>query len=205
MIDLLVVTFNTIHHIEKLLTTLNSDYEQNVWSLYIQDNGSTDGTAEWLEENGWKYGVSEFIRSDNVGYSKAINHLSTLGDSDILAAVNGDTWFTTNHVKQVQKSFDDHPEQAICGPKQMDEGSCIRHGGIFWGGRAGGYSPRHRGWAELDSRDIMYKDRQKCWTVSGSLYYIRRGVWNELSSCPPYRGVIESNEPGAFLPTPHYY
>lgn len=203
-VDLLVVNYNTKDHLVNLVEHLNSDYRPGVWKLYIQDNGSTDGSIEWLEDESHGFHIEHIKFSDNVGYSAAINGLSSISDSDILAAVNADTQFTTRHVAQMQQSFDDNPNQAICGPKQIDHHHRIKHGGITWEGL--GTNPIHRGWNDLDPRDQMFKDRVQCWTVSGSLYYVRRAVWEELTYCQPYRDAINDQSPqGAFLPTPHYF
>jgi GT2 family glycosyltransferase len=207
-VDLLVVSYNTKDKLKRLVETLNSDYEDFVWNLHIRDNGSTDGSVELLHEM-WqdpdRYRIYGIDTGENIGYARAINWMVAHScGADIIAAVNADTWFTTKHVKQVIKTFEDNPNQAIMGPKQMDEMSVIRHGGILWWGRKGGANPLHRGWSQADPQDILFKDRIRCWTVSGSLYYVRRSVWNELTNCPKYQEFTGGAE-GAFLPTPHYF
>jgi glycosyltransferase involved in cell wall biosynthesis len=201
MIDLLVVNYNTKDLLKRLLDTLHSDYGHDVWKIYVADNDSTDGSKEWLTDNSSNYQIEEIHFNSNIGYSAAINKLAKASSSDILCAVNADTWFTTNHVRQVQASFDTTPEMAICGVKQLDESDRIRHGGIFWDGRT---NPQHRGWGHRDPDDLMLKDKVKCWTVSGSIYYIRRSVWNELLSCSVFSDLFPEAE-GAFLPTPHFF
>lgn len=202
-VDLLVCNYNTKDYLVNLIQNLNNDYEPGVWRLYIQDNGSTDGSVEWLQDNSDGYNIEHIEFAENVGYATAINKMSSISDSDILAAVNADTQFSTRHVKQMQETFDHNPDQAVCGPKQIDFRHNIRHGGITWDGKS---NPVHRGWTQFDPRDQMFKDRIQCWTVSGSLYYVRRSVWDEMKSNMVTQGVIDSNENiGAFLPTPHYY
>lgn len=200
-VDLCVVNYNTKDKLIRLLDHLHSDYEWNVWNLYIADNESTDGSVEWLKQNYKDYKISYVLYNKNIGYARAINHLATLGRSKYLAAVNADTWFTTNHVNQMINSFESNPNQAICGPKQVDESNVIRHGGIFWDGET---NPVHRGWQQHDPQDSLYKDRKQCWTVSGSMYYVRRSVWNELTNYVDYRALYPNAE-GAFLPSKHYF
>jgi len=202
-VDLLVVTYNTSLLLKRLIDTLHSDWEPDVWELHVIDNGSTDDTREYLievigDEN--KH-ITTTSFGSNIGYAKAVNYLSTKSKNEFLCAVNADAWFTTNHVKQVIQSFNETPEMAILGPKQMDEDKTIRHGGIFWDGST---NPIHRGWNELDPLDAKYKDKLRCWTVSGSLYYIRRSVWDDLTHCMNYQDIME-NPDGAFLPTPHFF
>lgn len=200
--DLLVVNYNTKKLLKRLLDTLHEDYEDDAWKIYIADNNSSDDSQQWLLDNADKYKIEEVFFNQNIGYSAAINHLSSVSDSEFLCAVNADTWFTTNHVKQVQNSFRELSNAAVIGVKQIDERDNIRHGGIFWDGP--GTPPKHRGWAEIDRLDSLYKDRVQCWTVSGSIYYARRSMWNEMTEYEPYQ-VLFPRAGGAFLPTPMYF
>lgn len=200
-VDLLVVTYNTKDLLERLLNCLHNDYEENVWKLYIADNNSEDDTQNWLLENTHKFKIEEIAFNENIGYSAAINDLASKSSSDLLCAVNADTWFSTRHVKQVIDSFQQTPNMGVCGVKQMDESNKIRHGGIFWDKKA---NPVHRGWNQWDPLDQEYKDKVKCWTVSGSIYYVKRSVWNELHQCPIFKNMYPQAK-GAFLPTPHFF
>ncbi len=203
-VDLLVVNWNTLDYLINLLDNLHADDDGETWDLYIADNLSptSDKTWEWYISKGENYRIKHFWQSGiNQGYSRAINHLSTKGKSPLLCALNADVWFSTNHVKEMVQSFEDNPNQAICGPKQLDAQGKIKHGGIFWDGVN---NPKHRGWDQSDPGDELYKTRDRCWTVSGSIYYVRRQVWDELRNHPGYQELVP-NAQGAFLPTPHYF
>lgn len=200
-VDLLVCNYNTKSKLQRLIDILHSDIEDNVWNLYIADNDSEDGSYEWLKKHGHKFNIKTVFKNPNVGYSEAINNMSTVCDSEILCAVNADTWFDTNHVKAAAQTFADNPRQGIMGPKQIDEAYRIRHGGIFWDGES---NPVHRGWNESDRDDSKYKDRIPCWTVSGSIYYVRRETWDEMTYNPQYRNLFP-RVTGAMLPTFMYF
>lgn len=204
-VDLLVVNYNTKDKLERLLKTLNDTSGSNriPWKLYVADNGSSDGTYEMLRKNADKYRIESIFRNPNIGYSAAINSMAAVSRSDILCAVNADTWFTNNHVNQAIETFKYHKNQAIMGPKQIDERGLIRHGGIFWEGDKS-KPPYHRGWSEFDGYDQAYKDRHQCWTVSGSIYYVRRSVWDEMTNHSGYRS-LHPRAQGAFLETFMYF
>jgi GT2 family glycosyltransferase len=200
--DLLVVNYNTKDKLQRLLDILHSDVgDEQVWKLYVADNNSTDGSREWLKDHGDKYNIETVFMNPNVGYSEAINNMSTVCDSEILCAVNADTWFDTKHVKAAAQTFVDNPLQGIMGPKQLDEQGRIRHAGIFWDKQS---DPVHRGWAHPDPEDKMFKTRDKCWTVSGSIYYVRRSTWDAMTSDAHYRSLFP-RVTGAMLPTFMYF
>lgn len=204
-VDLLVVNYNTKDKLKRLLDTLHEDYlSSNIeWKLYVADNGSEDGSYQWLKENRDNYNIETVFKNPNVGYSAAVNAMANVSESDILAAVNADTWFSSVHVEAANRSFKDHPNQAIMGPKQLDEKGIIRHGGIFWNGDKS-EDPVHRGWNQADFNDVAFHKREQCWTVSGSLYYVRRSVWDEMTNHPVYR-ELHPRALGAALETFMYF
>jgi glycosyltransferase involved in cell wall biosynthesis len=202
MIDLCVVNYNTKDLLKRFLDSLHSDVnEQNkIWNLYISDNGSSDGSWPWIEENRTNYHITAGWNNDNIGYSAACNGMASYSSGDIICLLNADVWLTTSDLVNVQNIFDSNPDIHILGPKQRDENGFITHAGIVGTNTA----PAHRGWRQYDPNDVLFRDRIPCVTVSGSAYFVRRSVWNELTRDAEYQkmypGVL-----GSFLPTPHYY
>lgn len=199
--DLLIVNYNTRHLLQRLLDTLHSDYEEGAWKIYLADNNSTDDSQQWILDRIDRYQVEEVFFNENIGYSAAINQMAAVSNSEFLCAVNADTWFTTKHVKQVQRSFMELPNAGVIGVKQLDENGAVRHGGIFWDGAT---NPAHRGWSFVDKSDAYFKDRVPCWTVSGSIYYMRRSAWDEVGNCKPFKDLFPDLQ-GSWLPTPMYF
>lgn len=206
-IDLCIVTYNNRKEIQRLLDVFYSSLHQAVprsendsWRIWIADNGSTDGTAQFLSSFGSFYFADEIFLNDNIGYAKACNQLAAVGDADIIALLNADVWFTARDLQKIQFYLDCNPDVAIVGPKQRNEQGQITHAGIFGTNDA----PKHRGWKENDPFDNKYLDIKEAVTVSGSAYFIRRSVWESLSNCSIFRSLYP-NASGAFLPTPHYY
>lgn len=227
-VDLCTVNYNTKKELDRHIKALISDVdfpEENYmgtgflrhdrpilpWSLHIADNGSTEDNSRMYLERAM---VPENVcLNQNIGYARACNQLATLGDGDIIGLLNSDVWMTTAQVQQVQRTFDEHPEVDILGPKQRDETGAVVHGGIFGTNTA----PKFRGWKQSDIYDELYRDLLPAVTVSGSAYFVRRTVWEALTNDEEYQAVIRQlmteglirpdalRYPGAFLPTMHYY
>lgn len=200
MIDLCVVNYNTKDLLKRFLDSLHSDLSSKKWNLHIADNGSIDGSHEWIMENGLSYMINSYTRNENIGYSAACNHLASMGSSDIICLLNADVWMSSSDVSLILDIFEKNEDIHILGPKQRDENGFITHAGII----GTNVNPRHRGWREHDPQDLLFKDRIECVTVSGSAYFIRRSVWNSLMNNSKYLEIFP-NSTGAFLPTPHYY
>lgn len=202
MIDLCVINYNTKNLLGRFLESLHVDAHRipKKWNLFIADNGSSDGSIDWLIDNGFKYHITCGVKNENVGYSAACNQLASLGNGDIIGLLNADVWMTSEDVFRINRIFEENPNIHILGPKQRDENGFITHAGIV----GTNIEPKHRGWHQPDPDNCLFVDRVDCVTVSGSAYFIRREVWNALWNNPKYREMYP-DATGAFLPTPHYY
>lgn len=199
MIDICVVNYNTRAKLNRLLNNLFM-HDNYIWNLFIEDNGSTDGSAEWLQEHASRYRLANVSYNGNIGYSAACNKAASRGAGDIIGLLNGDVWLSSKDVAAIEQRFAEHPEIAILGPKQRDEARRITHAGIFGTEE----KPRHRDFRKHDPKDELHRNLEEAVTISGSAYFIRRSVWDDLTNCPTYR-ASHPDAVGAFLPTPHYY
>ena len=85
--SILVPTWHNLPYLRHLVGGLraNSAIEHQ---LLVHDNGSSDGTADWLASQGIR-----FLRSDeNIGICKALNGLFSLAETDYICYFNDDMW-----------------------------------------------------------------------------------------------------------------
>jgi GT2 family glycosyltransferase len=68
-LDIVIVTYNSLHVIGDLLDSLPAALGGLRADVVIVDNGSQDGTAEWVQQRG----TCTVVRSANVGYSGGVN------------------------------------------------------------------------------------------------------------------------------------
>ncbi len=89
-VDVLVVSWNGRHHLETLLPALEGQQDPGVAvRITVFDNGSTDGTVEWLRST---HPAVEVVENPvNIGFSAANNRLAERSSADALALVNNDT------------------------------------------------------------------------------------------------------------------
>ena len=142
---------------------------------------------------------------DNIGYARAANFVIRNArecmDSDpaVIAIFNADTRFIDRGC--VDSCIDllmSNDDVAVVGPMQRDSAGKITHAGIV----GTNSKPIHRGW--MSNYPDQYRDITDAVSVSGSAYFIKTSVWDEMTACPLYIQAAPSAL-GAFLPTQHYY
>ena len=117
-IDITMVTFNSEKWLDGFFQSLmNQLYPLELISVYVVDNGSSDGTLALLEK--WKKRVHgcvckfEFSSQSNTGYGSGQNRAILMGDSDFFLIANPDIEFDTRCLQEViQFANTDHPSTA---------------------------------------------------------------------------------------------
>lgn len=89
-VDVLVVSWNGLHHLETLLPALEAQQVPGVAvRVRLFDNGSTDGTVAWIRSH-YPH-VDVVANPTNIGFSAANNRLAEKSGASALAMVNNDT------------------------------------------------------------------------------------------------------------------
>jgi len=95
-VAVLVPSWNGRAHLETCLAALAEQHDPGVaWDVWVLDNGSTDGTAEWLQRV-WLPRAQprvHLVRSErNVGFAAGMNRLvEAAADAELVAFLNNDT------------------------------------------------------------------------------------------------------------------
>jgi len=110
-----IVTYNGIKWIEKCLNSIiNSTIESDV---LVVDNGSTDGTFEYLEKDG---GCKFLYQSnENLGFGKANNLALQQGYSEgyeYFLLLNQDAWIEENVIEQLMLRMQSETQYGISSP-----------------------------------------------------------------------------------------
>jgi len=89
-ISILVLSWNGRGHLEQCLPALAAQRPAGTEvEILLLDNGSTDGTGEWVRRT---HPEVRLVESDaNLGFCAGNNRLAELADGDLLALVNNDT------------------------------------------------------------------------------------------------------------------
>jgi glycosyltransferase involved in cell wall biosynthesis len=121
MIDILYLAFNRLEFTRQSMTamTANTDWEE-VRKLVIYDDGSTDGTREYLES--LEYPCEFEIRRSRLGSPVAImNDYLRRSPANLFAKVDSDTMLPSGWLKECLKVMDRRPRLDLLGIESFND------------------------------------------------------------------------------------
>lgn len=114
---IIIITYNAINWIYKCLSSVYYDVNNDV---FIVDNGSIDGTQEYILANFPK--VKFFQSSENIGFGKANNigiKYAIDNDYKYIYLLNQDAWIEENTIKELIAVHKNNQEYGILSPFQI--------------------------------------------------------------------------------------
>lgn len=117
-VNIIIVTFNGLNYTKLAIKSLLNYTDYNCY-LTIIDNGSTDGTIEYLESIKPSKYVKEIKivkNKENIGFGGGILMGSKLFDTEYVCASNNDLFFSKNWLSKMVNIMDSNTEIGILGP-----------------------------------------------------------------------------------------
>lgn len=117
----IVVTFNGFKWLERCLGSVRAS--ELPADLYVWDNDSTDGSADWVEG---RFPEAKLVRSaDNLGFAEANNQGMRYAldqGYDYVYLLNQDAWLEPTTLGTLVAASKAHPDFAVLSPLQMADG-----------------------------------------------------------------------------------
>src|SRR5690349_20849192 len=110
--SIIIVNYNTREHLVRCLESLppRSHYE-----VIVVDNGSTDGSVEWVREV--RSDVVLVLPEGNVGYGGGANAGIAVSRAPYVLLLNSDTIVSPSAVEALTTYLDTNPRIAVVGPR----------------------------------------------------------------------------------------
>jgi hypothetical protein len=106
-IDLLFITYNRLAYTKIALASVLADPAEQ-FSLTIWDNGSTDGTAEYLRTEVSDPRIADMVLSrENIGQITPINTIWGRSNADLLGKLDNDCILTAGWTRTLARAHDD--------------------------------------------------------------------------------------------------
>lgn len=176
------MNWNGKHYLEKFLDNVKAYTENEDTRVIIADNGSTDGSCEWLEQN---HPDTRIIRLDrNYGFTGGYNRAIAQIDAPYCILLNSDVEVTKDWIKPMLHYMETHPECAATMPKVLSYG---KREDFEYAGACGGYIDmfgypfcRGRILSKIETDKGQYDSVREIFWASGVALMIRTSLYKEL-------------------------
>jgi GT2 family glycosyltransferase/Flp pilus assembly protein TadD len=126
--SIIIPTWNKVELTSQCLTALASSTTDISFEVIVVDNGSTDGTPEFLRSLGGD--VQLILNKDNLGFAKACNQGARAARGKYLVFLNNDTIPQPGWLSSLVSEVDFHPEVGIVGSKLLYPDGMVQHAGV---------------------------------------------------------------------------
>jgi len=111
MLSIVSLTWDQLHLTKKFIESIRKNTDVP-YELIMVDNGSRDGTQEYIKQVADKYHFFE----RNTGFSHGFNKGLSLASREYIAICNNDTEFPPNWFRLLVQSFDSDPKCGLVFP-----------------------------------------------------------------------------------------
>ena len=176
-----ILNYNGIKLMEKFLPSVIK-FTPSKYNIYIIDNGSSDGSVEFIRSNFKSINIVELNK--NYGYAKGYNiGLKKIND-DILCLLNNDVEVTEKWTEEVMIQFKNEKETAVIQPKMKDSN---KRDYFDYAGASGGFLDRYgypycngRIYNKIEKDNNQYNKINNIFWACGACFFVRNNVFKKF-------------------------
>jgi GT2 family glycosyltransferase len=176
-----VLNWNGIRWLQSFLKTVVRFSAGNNTKIYLADNGSTDGSADWVSKNCTDVTIIRF--EDNHGFAGGYNLALKQIDAEYFVLLNSDVEVTEGWLSPLVSCMDQNVNVASCQPKikSFNDKSSFEYAGA-----AGGYIDKYgypfcrgRIFDKTEKDNGQYDDFREIFWSSGACMIVRSDAWSK--------------------------
>lgn len=181
-VSVVILNFNGIALMDKYLPSVIRSIEgREGWELVIADNGSTDGSVDWLRNH---HPAIRLIAMDrNWGFAEGYNRAIAEVEADYIVLLNSDVETPDGWLEPLVEYMDSHDRCAACQPKIIAE---QRRTHFEYAGAAGGFIDKYgypfcrgRILDNVEEDHGQYNTNIEIFWATGACLMIRRNIYIE--------------------------
>ena len=176
LVSIICPTFNKLEFLKPMMESVakNTDWP---YELIIVDNGSTDGTKEYVLNNNLKMDGQYLRNETNKGFAIANNQGAKLAKGNFLLFLNNDTIVTKGWLSAMINVFSEEKAVGIVGAKLLFPGSgLLQHCGLI---KLSNGMPDHLYFKKRADYPPA-NERKAVWGVTGACFLIPKTLFDEL-------------------------
>jgi GT2 family glycosyltransferase len=178
---IVILNWNGISWLKMFLGTVVKHSTIPDTRVYVADNSSTDGSADWIKEN---FKEVKIITLDtNYGFADGYNRAIDQIDSEYIVLINSDIEVTNGWLLPLVSFMENNSDAAACQPKIL---SYQRKEYFEHAGAAGGFIDRYgypfcrgRILNKTEKDEGQYDDQIDIFWSSGACMIVRSETWKE--------------------------
>lgn len=187
ILAVVILNWNGKNYLEQFLPfVLASTYSSMV--VYVADNASTDGSAEFVES---QFPSVRVIRNPtNEGFAGGYNLALKQVKEEFLVLLNSDIEVTPGWIEPIIQMFMEFPDVAAVQPKILD---FYKRKSFEYAGAAGGWIDRFgypfskgRIFDVLEEDKHQYDQAEPIFWASGATLFIRHSAFDAVGGFDPY-------------------
>lgn len=171
-VALIILTWNALAYTQECFAALRSRTDHPAWRLIVVDNGSSDGTKEWLREQDW---LTLHENPENLGFTRGVNQGISLTDEDEdVVLLNNDIVVTDRGwLRRLQEVATAAPDIGVTGTRLVEASGRINHLGSYM--QPVSMMGQQLGGLELDVNQAV-RDREVEAVIFACAYITRRCI-----------------------------
>ena len=132
--SIVIPCFNQLRYTKMCLTALAETLPAEGAEVVVVDDGSTDGTHEWLLEHARSRSWLRVVHNDrNSGFVDAVNLGADVAGADLLVLLNNDCIPLPGWLQALRRTFRDHDDAGAVGGKLLfPDGRLQEAGGVVF-------------------------------------------------------------------------
>ena len=177
-----ILNWNGLSMLQAYLPTLIARTTCPGAFIVVADNGSTDGSVEWLADNHPEIRLIRFDR--NYGFTGGYNRALREIDADYYVLLNSDIEVGPGWLDPLAGWMEEHPEVGICQPKVL---SMAERDRFEYAGAAGGFIDRYgypfcrgRILSNIEKDHGQYDEPEECFWATGACMMVRSSLYHHL-------------------------
>lgn len=129
-VSVVIPVFNKLELTRACVASLLKYGTQASFEIILVDNGSTDGTRDWLAEEGKKGTLKAVLNKENLGFSRGCNVGAEASCGRYILFLNNDMEVTPQWLDPMVTLLDNDPAVGITGAKLLFPDGTIQHAGV---------------------------------------------------------------------------
>lgn len=172
LVSIIIINFNGIDYLKDCFESLRKIDYQN-WEVIVVDNGSSDGSVEFLEKYKKFKSLTIIKNSCNLGFAEPNNQGYRQAKGDYILLLNNDTKVKRDFVKLTVERMAKEPKIGVAQPKifLMEKAGYLDNTGSFI--TKTGFL-KHEGFLEKDS--ARFNKEKIIFAAKGACMFIKREV-----------------------------